>query len=66
MNILDAAKYFIQKSHEEGQEINHAKLQILCYYAEAYSLAVEGKPLFENEEFEAWSEEKFNECLSSN
>ena len=35
------------------QSMEHKKLQKLCYYAQAWHCALEGKPLF-NERIEAW------------
>lgn len=53
-NILDVAKYFLAKvDHDAGDEMTHLKLQKLCYYAQAWHLALKGKPLF-NAEFQAW------------
>lgn len=39
---------------ESGDSITHLKLQKLVYYAQAWSLVILGKPLFE-EDFEAWA-----------
>jgi len=55
MNIFDAAEYFISKVDEEsGEVITHLKLQKLCYYAQAWHLAIHDKVLF-NSRFEAWA-----------
>lgn len=55
INIKDAAKYFLTKvDRESGDEMTHLKLQKICYYAQAWHLAVENKPLF-NTEFKAWA-----------
>ena len=47
--VFDVAKYILTKK----ECISTWKLQKLCYYAQAWSLAWTEKPLFE-EEFEAW------------
>lgn len=49
-NVFDAAKYIL---HEKGM-ISTWKLQKLCYYSQAWSLAWTEKPLFD-EDFEAWA-----------
>ena len=51
-SVHDAAQYFIQRAHEDGNLITHLKLQKLCYY-EGYALALLNEPMFE-EEIEAW------------
>lgn len=48
--IFDVAKYIL---HQTGR-ISTWKLQKLCYYSQAWTLAWSGKPLF-NENFQAWS-----------
>lgn len=54
MDIKDAAQYFLSLNDPEaGGAITHLKLQKLCYYAQAYSLALNDEPLFD-EEFQAW------------
>lgn len=47
--IFDVAKYILEKIGETSTW----KLQKLCYYAQAWQLAWENKPLFP-EDFEAW------------
>lgn len=47
-NIFDVAKYFLLTG-----QMNHKKLQKLCYYAQAWSLALTGVRLM-NTWFEAW------------
>ena len=47
--VFDVAKYILEKT----DEISTWKLQKLCYYSQAWSLAWTGAPLFP-EEFEAW------------
>jgi uncharacterized phage-associated protein len=55
MNIMDVAKYFLSKVNEEEEVlITHLKLQKLTYYAQAWYLALEGKPLFKGK-FQAWA-----------
>ncbi|MDR3117590.1 MAG: DUF4065 domain-containing protein [Puniceicoccales bacterium] len=51
VNVFDIAKYIL---HAIGGEISTMKLQKLCYYCQAWSLAWYGKPLFP-EDFEAWT-----------
>lgn len=50
-NIFDVAKYIIQL---HKNDISVMKLQKLCYYAQAWSLAWTDSPLF-NEDFQAWA-----------
>jgi uncharacterized phage-associated protein len=50
-NIFDVAKYILEKCGEMPAR----KLHILCYYAQALNLALEGFPLF-NEDFVHWDE----------
>mgnify|MGYP002627313640 CR=1 FL=1 len=47
--VFDVAKYILEK---QGS-MSTWKLQKLCYYSQAWSLAWTGNPLF-NEEFQAW------------
>ena len=49
--VFDVAKYILEKKKES---MSTWKLQKLCYYAQAWTLAWEGKELFP-EEFQAWS-----------
>lgn len=49
-SVLHAAKYIL---HELG-ETTCMKLEKLCYYAQAWSLAWDDVPLFD-EDFEAWA-----------
>ncbi|MCR1994610.1 DUF4065 domain-containing protein [Bacillus subtilis] len=56
MNISVAAMYLISKSEPNTKyEITPKKLQKILYYAQAWHLVNEGKTLFENEDFQAWS-----------
>ena len=48
--IFDVAKYILQIAGE----MSTWKLQKLCYYSQAWSLAWTEKPLF-NEDFQAWA-----------
>ena len=48
--IFDVAKYYLNSLGE----MTTMKLQKLCYYAQAWSLAWDGEPLFE-EDFQAWA-----------
>lgn len=48
-NVFDTAKYILKKTGKTSP----MKLQKLCYYAQAWSLVWDGKPLF-LEDFEAW------------
>lgn len=51
---MKAAEYFLSLQTEDaGDAISNMKLQKLLYYAQGFSLAILGKPLF-NEDFEAW------------
>lgn len=50
VNLFDVAKYFLEKS----EKLSGLKLQKLCYYAQAWSLVWDDKPLF-IEDFEAWA-----------
>jgi uncharacterized phage-associated protein len=49
VSILDAAKYILVKKGP----ISAFKLQKLCYYAQAWTLAWEDRPMFA-EDFQAW------------
>lgn len=52
--IFDVANFFLNRVEtDQGSSITHLKLQKLCYYAQAWFLALEDKKLF-NEHFEAW------------
>lgn len=48
-NIFDIARYFLLLG-----QMNHKKLQKLCYYAQAWSLALTGTRLMDTW-FEAWA-----------
>lgn len=47
-SVFDVAKWFLHK-----ESMTHKKLQKLCYYAQAWHLALLDKPLFA-EEIQAW------------
>lgn len=49
-SVLEVAKYLLEKK----ESLTTMKLQKLAYYCQAWSLAWDGKPLFE-EEFQAWA-----------
>lgn len=53
----DVANYFLAladaNADGDGEGITHLKLQKLVYYAQGFSLAAHGRPLF-NEPLEAW------------
>lgn len=49
-NVFDVVKYIT----EAKGEITTMKLQKLCYYSQAWSLAWDGVPLFE-QDFQAWA-----------
>ncbi len=42
----EVAKYFISSFQKKNKEISNLKLQKLLYYAQAWHLALYGKPLF--------------------
>jgi len=50
---LKIAKYFIWKANKENKKITNKKLQKLLYYAQAWHLVFEDKPLFKDN-IEAW------------
>jgi uncharacterized phage-associated protein len=51
--LNDIAEYFIFCSTKSNKGISNKKLQKLVYYAQAWSLVFNGKPLF-SEKIEAW------------
>lgn len=52
---LDVAKWFINATdRESGDAITHLKVQKLLYYAQGWTLAYFGKPLF-SEDMQAWA-----------
>ncbi len=62
-SIFDVANYFLYRSNESEEcTITPLKLQKLCYYAQAWSLAWDDKSLFP-EKFEAWAHGPANSIL---
>lgn len=54
-SVEDIANWFLYSiDRESGDSITHLKLQKLVYYAQAWSLALCDKSLFE-EDFQAWA-----------
>lgn len=53
ITALDVADWFL-RNPVSGEPITHLKLQKLVYYAQAWSLALLGRQLFE-EDFQAWA-----------
>lgn len=54
LTCFDVADYFLAHCDEEsGDVISNMKIQKLAYYAQGFSLALLGKPLFD-EKIEAW------------
>ena len=49
VDILDIASWFLSK-----ESMSQKKLQKLCYYAEAWSQALRGKPIPQRAEFQPW------------
>lgn len=49
-SIFDIANWFLRYS----QIMSHKKIQKICYYAEAWHLALYNKKLFNDTNFEAW------------
>ncbi|MFD1675391.1 Panacea domain-containing protein [Alicyclobacillus fodiniaquatilis] len=61
--VTDVANYFREQLYaSEGSSLTHLKLQKLTYYAQAWSLVLLGRPLF-NGEFEAWAHGPVNRHL---
>jgi len=53
LNAKKVAEYFVWKAQGEKKAITNKKLQKLLYYAQAWSLVLNNKKLF-NEKIEAW------------
>lgn len=54
MNVFQVALYFLFRNGQESNiEITHLKLQKLVYYAQAWSMAINHRPLFQTD-LEAW------------
>lgn len=55
MDVNHVADFFIRQADiEAGDLMTHLKLQKLLYYAQGWSLALHGKPLFDDR-IEAWA-----------
>jgi len=52
-SALEVSNFFLKYAAEHGDLLTNLKLQKLVYYAQAWHLALFGKPLFK-EDFEAW------------
>lgn len=64
LDVNTVANYFIRRAHDAGEPISPLKLQKLVYYAQAWYLAIHGKPLMD-EEFQAWVHGPVNPRLYS-
>lgn len=53
LTALAVAEYFVWISNKEGNPVTNKKLQKLIYYAQAWSLALKDKKIFEDK-IEAW------------
>lgn len=53
VSALTVAEYFIDKANKEKKPITNKKLQKLLYYAQVWSLVLNGEKLF-SERIEAW------------
>ncbi len=53
VTALSVAEYFVDRANKEEKKITNKKLQKLVYYAQAWSLVLRDKKLF-NEKIEAW------------
>jgi uncharacterized phage-associated protein len=54
LTVQDVARYFLAlQDPEAGEDISNLKLQKLCYYAQGFSLALLGQPLFPDR-IKAW------------
>jgi len=56
-SVFEIANWFLEK-----EPMTHKKLQKLCYYAQAWSLVLDTRPLFD-EKFEAWAHGPVNREL---
>ena len=52
-DVRAVANFFLDQAQEEGQKLDHMKLQKLAYIAHGWHLAITGEPLF-HERVEAW------------
>jgi len=53
-NAIDVAAYIICARNRQGERISQLKLHKLLYYAQAWHLAFESRPLFDDE-IQAWA-----------
>jgi len=53
IKALDVGRYFIHLANKEKKQITNKKLQKLVYYAQAWSLVLNDKKIF-NDSIEAW------------
>ena len=53
-SVHDVADFFINLASADQDSLTHLKLQKLCYYAQGWHLALQGKPLFAAR-LEAWA-----------
>jgi uncharacterized phage-associated protein len=53
ITAIEAAHYFLSKQDRDEPDISNLKLLKLVYYAQAWSLAYRGRPLF-GDQIEAW------------
>jgi uncharacterized phage-associated protein len=53
LTCQNVADYFIWLANSTGSFVSNLKIQKLVYYTQAWHLAINGVPLFE-EDFEAW------------
>lgn len=44
---LAVAEFFLEHARQQGDALHLRKLQMLCYYAQAYQLGLRGQPLFD-------------------
>jgi uncharacterized phage-associated protein len=62
ITINDCADFIIVKTTADGHGLNLLKLQKLCFYAQAWHLAIENDQLFDGR-FEAWVHGPVNRAL---
>lgn len=53
LKVQDVGRYFLYRANQENKPVTNKKLQKLVYYAQAWSLVLNNKKLF-NEPIEAW------------
>lgn len=51
--LSNVANFFIETANDLGDQISNLRLNKLLYFAQGWTLAITGKPLFD-EEFKAW------------